>query len=152
MKILTQLGEFLLASIPTIICLLVVWVAYRNIVQRKLERVLEKRRALTAGLLEKAQADIGKAEELTTQYEQRLREARSQIYKGQEARRRHIMEKRSAALTDAHRHADELVQHARTRLDNDMNEARAMLDRQADSLAAQIIDSILKPLAATGGR
>jgi len=152
MNILRQLGEFLLASIPTIICLLVVWVAYRNIVQRKLEQVLEKRRALTEGLLEKARADIGKAEELTTQYEQRLREARSQIYKGQEVRRRHIMEKRSAALEDARRHSDELVQHARTRLDNDMSEARTTLDRQADSLAAQIIDSILKPLAATGGR
>jgi F-type H+-transporting ATPase subunit b len=152
MDTLKQLGELLLTSIPTIVCLLIVWAAYRNIVQKKLVQVLADRHARTEGAIQQAQSEISKAEARTAEYEQRLREARSQIYKAQEARHRHIVEKRSAALAEAHRQADEMVKRSRTDLERDVTEARATLQTQADALAAQIIDSILKPLAASGGR
>ena len=152
MDTLKQLGELLLTSIPTIVCLLIVWAAYRNIVQKKLVQVLADRHARTEGAIQQAQSEISKAEARTAEYEQRLREARSQIYKAQEAHHRHIVEKRSAALTEAHRQADEMVKRSRTDLERDVIEARATLQTQAEALAAQIIDSILRPLAASGGR
>jgi F-type H+-transporting ATPase subunit b len=152
MDTLKQLGELLLTSIPTIVCLLIVWAAYRNIVQKKLVQVLADRHARTEGAIQQAQSEISKAEARTAEYEQRLREARSQIYKAQETRHRHIVEKRSAALAEAHRQADEMVKRSRTDLERDVTEARATLQTQAEALAAQIIDSILKPLAASGGR
>ena len=152
MDTLRQLGELLLASIPTIICLLIVWGAYRTIVQKKLQQVLAERHARTEGAIQQAQEAISRAEARTAEYEQRLREARSQVYKLQEARRRHIMDKRSAALADAHRHADEMVKSARLALENDVKQAKDTLERQAEALAAQIIDSILKPVAAAGSR
>jgi F-type H+-transporting ATPase subunit b len=132
--------------------LLIVWAAYRAIVQKKLDAVLAERRSRTEGAIQQAQAEISKAEARTAEYEQRLREARSQIYKNQEARRRHIMDKRSAAVAEAHRQADEMVKRAQAALQSDVEAARAMLQQQADTLATRIIDSILKPLAATGGR
>lgn len=152
MDTLQKLGELLLNSIPTIIFLLIVWIAYRNIVQRKLERVLAERHSRTEGAIQEAQAEIAKAEARTSEYEQRLREARSQVYKAQEARRRHIMEKRGAALAEARQQADERVKRAHVDLERDVKEARAGLQRQVDELAQQIIDSILKPLAASGGQ
>jgi F-type H+-transporting ATPase subunit b len=152
MDTLAKLGELLLASIPTVILLLIVWAAYRAIVQKKLDAVLAERRSRTEGAIQQAQAEISKAEARTAEYEQRLREARSQIYKNQEARRRHIMDKRSAAVAEAHRQADEMVKRAQAALQSDVEAARAMLQQQADTLATRIIDSILKPLAATGGR
>lgn len=152
MDILTKLGELLLTSIPTIICFLVLWVAYRMIVHKKLGQVLAERHARTEGAIEEAQAEISKAEARTAEYEQKLREARSHIYKTQEARRRHIMEKRSAALAEARHHADEMVKHARTALERDVNQARSTLEQQADSLADQVIASILRPAAASGSR
>jgi F-type H+-transporting ATPase subunit b len=152
MDTLTQLGELLLASVPTIVCLLIVWGAYRTLVHKKLEAVLAKRHALTEGAIEQAQKEIAKAEARTAEYEQRLREARSEIYKSQETRRRHIMEKRNAALAEARRHAEEMVKQARAALAKDVEAARAMLHQQAEVLAAQIIESILKPGAAIGGR
>lgn len=152
MDILTKLGELLLTSIPTIICFLVLWVAYRMIVHKKLGQVLAERHARTEGAIEEAQAEISKAEARTAEYEQKLREARSHIYKTQEARRRHIMEKRSAALAEARHHADEMVKHARTALEKDVKQARSTLEQQADSLADQVIASILRPAAASGSR
>jgi len=152
MDILRQLGELLLTSIPTIVCLLVVWVGYRRIVHKKLEHILAERHARTDGAIQQAHAEIAKAEARTAEYERRLREARSHIYQAQEARRRQIMEKRSAALADARRHADEMVKRAHAALEKDVHEARIMLERQADALAAQIIASILRPVAATGSR
>lgn len=152
MDTLKQLGELLLESIPTIVCLLIVWGAYRTIVQKKLQRVLAERHAHTEGAIQEAQAQISKAEARTTEYEQRLREARSHLYKAQEARRRHLMEKRSAALAEAHRHADEMVKNARVDLARGVHEAQATLQQQAETLATQIIASILKPLAASGSR
>lgn len=152
MDTLLKLGELLLASIPTVIFLLIVWGAYRNIVQKKLEVVLAERHARTEGAIQQAHAAIAKAEARTAEYEQRLREARSHIYKAQEARRKHIMDKRSAALAEAHRHADEMVKGAHAALQSDVDSARAMLQHQADALASSIINSVLKPLAAGEGR
>lgn len=152
MDILEQLGELLLASIPTIICFLVLWMAYRLIVHKKLEHVLAERHQRTEGAIQEAQTAISRAEKRTAEYEQRLREARSQVYKTQEARRHHIIEKRSAALAQARQHADEMVKHARVALERDVNEARSTLERQADALADQVIASILRPVAASGSR
>lgn len=152
MDTLLKLGELLLASIPTVIFLLIVWGAYRIIVQKKLEVVLAERHARTEGAIQQAQEAIAKAEARTAEYEQRLREARSQIYKVQEARRKHMTDKRSAALAEAHRQAEERVKHAHAALQSDVESARAMLQHQADALASNIIHSILKPLVASEGR
>lgn len=152
MDTLNQLGELLLAAVPTIIFLLIVWIAYRSIVQGKLHKLLDERRARTEGAVEEAQAQISKAEARTAEYEQRLREARSQVYQTQEARRRHIMERRSAALAEARKQAEETVKHAEAGLQRDVEEARLTLRQQAEALAEEIIDSVLKPLAATEGR
>jgi F-type H+-transporting ATPase subunit b len=152
MDTLKQIGELLLSSIPTIILLLIVWIAYRNIVQRKLERVLGERHARTEGAIQEAQSEITKAETRTAEYEQRLRAARAHVYQTQEARRRHMMEERGAALAEARRQADERVKHAAADLRKDAEEAKAGLAHQAEALAREIIHSILKPLAATEGR
>jgi len=150
--ILRQLGELLLASIPTIILLLIVWVAYRLIVHKKLEQVLAQRHSLTEGAIQKAQQEIAAAEARTSEYEQRLRDARSIVYKAQEARRQQIMEKHTAALGRARAQAEEMLKQSRAALEKDIAAAKLMLHQQADSLAKEIIDSILKPAVAVGGR
>ena len=149
---LRQLGELLLSSIPTIILLLIVWAAYRQLVHKKLEQVLAQRHSLTEGAIHKAQQDIAAAEARTSEYEQRLRDARSAVYKAQEARRQHIMEKHDAALGRARAQAGEMIRHSRAALEKDIADAKAMLQQQSDSLAKEIIDSILKPAVAAGGR
>ena len=150
--ILRQIGELLVSSIPTIIALLIVWAGYRFIVYGKLKQVLEQRRALTQGAVERAQKEIAAAEQRTLEYEQRVREARTQIFRAQQANRQRIMEERNAALAEARKQAGETARQARTALEKDMAAAKATLEQQADVLADRVIETVLKPAVAAGGR
>jgi F-type H+-transporting ATPase subunit b len=149
---LRQIGQLLLSSIPAIIGFLIVWAAYRTIVYKPLQRVLAERQARTEGAIQQAQAEITSAEERTAEYERRVREARAQIYAAQEARSRHTSEQRDAALAEARRQADSKVKGARLDLEKEVLAAKASLQQQAEVLAQKIIESVLKPAPALGGR
>ena len=82
-----QLGELLLGSVPTVILLTLLYVLYSLIVHKPLQRVLAERRNKTEGAVEKSRADIAAADARTSEYEQRLREARAAVFRAQEARR-----------------------------------------------------------------
>lgn len=152
MEIVKQVGELLLSSIPTMICLLVVWGAYRSLVHSRLQQVLAERHARTEGAIQQAQAAISEAERRTAEYEQRLREARAQVYAAQESYRNRIMEQRAAALAQARKQSDEMIKGARAAVEQDVVAAKAGLQKQVEILADQIIQSILKPAVAVGGR
>ncbi|HET6843907.1 MAG TPA: ATP synthase F0 subunit B [Candidatus Angelobacter sp.] len=149
---LRQLGELLLSSVPTIIALLIVWSAYRLIVHTRLQQVLAERHTRTEGAIEQAKLEISNAETRTAEYEQRVREARSAIYKQQEARRQRMIEARNTALAQARSQAEVMIANARTALEKDVAAARVVLQEQAQPLADKIIDSVLRTALAVGGR
>ncbi len=150
--VLRQVGQLLISSIPTIICLLVVWAAYLFIVHRPLARTLEQRHALTEGAVQRARQEITQAETRTAEYEQRLRDARSQIYQVQQANRQRMVEQRNAALAEARKQAGEMVKSARAALEKDVLAAKATLEQQAGALADKVIETVLRPAEAAGGR
>jgi F-type H+-transporting ATPase subunit b len=149
---LRQLGELLLSSVPTIIALLIVWSAYRLIVHTRLQQVLAERHTRTEGAIEQAKLEISNAETRTAEYEQRVREARSAIYKQQEARRQRMIEARNTALAQARSQAEVMIANARAVLEKDVAAARVVLQEQAQPLADKIIDSVLRTALAVGGR
>jgi F-type H+-transporting ATPase subunit b len=156
-EILGQLGELLLAAIPTVVLFLILFFAYRQIVHKQLVAVLAERRARTEGAVEKANADIAAAEARTAEYEQRLREARLSIFKKQEASRQQLLAHRSQAVAEARAAADKRVKAARTGLQQDVEHAKRLLESESEALADQIIQTILKPALAAetpvaGGR
>lgn len=150
MEIFTQVGELLLYSIPTIICLLVVWGSYRVLVYGKLQKVLAERHARTEGAVAQARQAIASAEQRTAEYEQKLREARTQIYAAQESYRKRIMDRRAEMLAEARQQSDEMVKKARSAVEQETMTVKAGLQKQADALADQIIQSILRPAVAAG--
>ncbi len=107
---------------------------------------------LDGGAIERAQQEIAVAEKRTAEYEQRVREARSQIYKTQQANRQRVLEERNAALAESRKNAGEMVKKARAALEKDAVGAKAALEQQANVLADQVIASVLKPATAAGGR
>ncbi|MCU1253823.1 MAG: H+-transporting two-sector ATPase, subunit [Candidatus Angelobacter sp.] len=149
--ILRQIGELLVNSIPTIISVLILWTAYTFLVHGKLRQVLAQRHALTEGAIERAQQEIAIAEKRTAEYEERVREARSQIYKALQAHLQRVMEERNAALAEARKNAGEMVKKARVVVEADVISAKTALEQQAIVLAEQIIVTVLKP-ATAGGR
>ena len=151
-EILRQVGELLISSIPAAIGLMVVWAGYRFIVHGKLQQVLEQRHALTEGAIQRAQQEIADAEARTAEYEQKVREARAQIYQQQQAYRQRVLEQRNAALAEARSNAGDMVKQARAAVEKDVLAAKAALEQQANALADQVIEQVLRPAAAVGGR
>jgi len=152
---LRQLGELLLGAVPTVILLGTLFVLYTLLVYRPLTAVLAERRNRTQGAMEKARADIAAAEARTSDYEQRLREARVKVFKNQEARRQQATQSRAEVVNQARARAQEQVKEARADIAQAKRQALSSLQAETGRLASEIIRTVLRPLAApsqVGGR
>jgi len=144
METLLQLRGLLLGAIPTMSLLLLMYLMYHILVHKPLERVLAERRSRTEGAIEKARADIAAAEAKALEYENRLREAKSAIFKAQEARRQQVLQAREAAIAQAKVKADAQVKEAKINLERDVVSAKAGLQSEVERLANEIIRTILR--------
>jgi F-type H+-transporting ATPase subunit b len=145
---LHQLGELLLGSVPTAILLALLYALYSMIVHKPLRRVLDERREKTEGAVEKARADIAAAGARTSEYEQRLREARAAIFRAQEARRQSALQDRTNAVNSARTKAQTQVQAAKKDIESDRVKAEAGLQGEAAALAQEIMRRVLQPAGA----
>jgi len=145
---LQQLGELLLGAVPTVILLTLLYALYTVIVHQPLRRVLDERRSKTEGAIEKSQADIAAAEARTSEYEQRLREARAAIFRSQEANRQAVMQVRANAVNEARRKAQGQVQAAKATIESDRAAAEQGLQAEAAALAREIVRRVLEPAGA----
>jgi F-type H+-transporting ATPase subunit b len=147
---LRQLGELLLGSVPTVILLALLYALYATIVHKPLRRVLEERRSKTEGAVEKSRADIAAAEARTSEYEQRLREARATLFRAQEARRKAALDARTAALNEARDKAQAQVRAAKSDIQKDRDAAQSGLQKEVQALAAEIMRRVLHPVGLGG--
>ena len=142
---LRQLGELLLGAVPTVILLGLLYVLYTTIVHKPLRRVLEERRSRTEGAVEKSRADIAAADARTSEYEQKLREARAAVFRAQEARRKTALDARTAAMNETRSKAQAQVQAAKADIEKDSQAAQDGLQAEAQTLAAEIMRRVLEP-------
>jgi F-type H+-transporting ATPase subunit b len=145
---LRQLGGLLLGAVPTVILVALLYVLYTVIVHKPLRRVLDERRGKTEGAIEKSRADIAAADARTSEYEQRLREARATLFRAQEARRKAALEARAAALNEARAKAQAQVQAAKADIEKDREAAQSGLQDQVQTLAIEIMRRVLEPVGA----
>ena len=145
---LQQLGELLLGAVPTVIMLGLLYALYTVIVHKPLRRILEERRNKTEGAVEKSKADIAAAEARTSEYEQRLREARASVFRAQEAKRQAAMQTRTNAVNEARSKAQALVRTAKADIEQDRAAAEQGLQAEAASLAREIVRRVLQPAGA----
>ena len=146
---LQQLGELLLGAVPTVILLAMLYACYKTIVHNPLSRVLAERRSKTEGAVEKSKADIAAADARTSEYEQRLREARAAVFRAQEAKRQAALQARSQAVNEARAKAQAQVQAAKADIERDRAAAEASLQREAAALAQEIVRRVLQPAGVT---
>jgi len=153
---LRQLGELLLGAIPTVVLLLALYGLYHALLHKPLEAVLAERRKRTQGAVEQARADIALAANRATEYENRLREARLAVFKALDSRRKQAVEARAAAVAQARERAQQQIAGAKAQLDQETAAARATLGASSDSIASQIIQTVLQAAgsapASVGGR
>jgi F-type H+-transporting ATPase subunit b len=144
---LRQLLELLLGSVPTVVLLTLLYFLYRAIVHKPLARVLAERRSKTEGAVEKSRADIAAAEARTAEYEQKLREARAAVFRAEEARRQSAAQARTAAVNEARGKAQAQVEAAKRDIEADRVAAEGGLQKEAASLAQEIVRRVLEPAA-----
>jgi F-type H+-transporting ATPase subunit b len=132
--------------VPTVIVLATLYILYTFLVHRPLTAILAERRNRTQGAMEKARADIAAAEARTSEYEQRLREARQKIFKNQEARRQKAGQSRAQAANEARARAQEKVKEAREAIEQDKQQAMSRLQSDAAGLAGDIVRTVLRPM------
>jgi F-type H+-transporting ATPase subunit b len=140
-----QLGGLLLGSVPTITFIVLLYGIYTVVVHKPLGKVLADRRSMTEGAIERARADIAKAEARTAEYEQRLRAARLTLFKSQEARRQLALQTRAAAVAAARTKAQAQVDQARKAIEQDKVTAQSSLEAESGRLAVEIIRTVLQP-------
>jgi len=145
---LRQLGELLLGAVPTVIMLTLLYALYKAIVHKPLARVLAERRSKTEGAIEKSKADIAASEARTSEYEQKLREARAAVFRAQEAKRQAAMQVRTNAMNEARSKAQTQVQDAKADIERDRAAAEKGLQAEAASLAQEIVRRVLQPAGA----
>jgi F-type H+-transporting ATPase subunit b len=145
---LRQLGELLLGAVPTVILLALLYVLYTTIVHKPLRRVLAERRSKTEGAVEKSRADIAAADARTSEYEQRLREARATVFRAQEARRKAALDARTMAMSEVRTKAQTQVQAARADIEKDREAAEDGLQAEVQTLATEIMRRVLEPAGA----
>ena len=145
---LSQLGELLLGSVPTVLLLALLYALYTAIVHKPLQRVLAERRSKTEGAVEKSRADIAAAGARTAEYEQKLREARAAVFRAQEAKRQVVLQARANALNEARSKAQVQVQTAKKAIEADRVAAEAGLPAEAAALAQEIVRRVLQPAGA----
>jgi F-type H+-transporting ATPase subunit b len=144
---LRQLGELLLGAVPTVILLALLYALYTTIVHKPLSQVLAERRSRTEGAIEKSRADIAAAEARTSEYEDRLREARGAVFRAQEARRKVALDARQTALNQARERAHAEIQSAKIGIREDSESAQGTLQAEAQTLAKEIIRRVLEPVS-----
>ncbi|HEX7729249.1 MAG TPA: hypothetical protein VF392_09450 [Terracidiphilus sp.] len=150
-EILQQLETLLLGSLPTALLFIVLVLAYQFLVQQPLTAVLAKRRALTKGAVEEAEKAIAAAEARSAEYEAKLRQARTEIFKAREKRILQWTAERDQALESARKAAGAKVGEAQALLDADVANARTAIEASASELGKQVMQAVL-PVAAGGSR
>ena len=149
---LRQLGGLLLGAIPTVIFMLAMYATYSLLVHRPLTRVLAERHSRTEGAIEQARADVAAAEARTAEYEQKLREARTAMFKMQEQRRQQVLQARSALVAKAREQAQAEIALAKEEIQRETLASKDTLEAEVGSLASSIIQTVLRPAASPAGR
>jgi F-type H+-transporting ATPase subunit b len=150
-EMIQQLGDLFLASMPTLILFIVLVLAYQFLVQGPLSRTLRERRARTAGAVEEANKAIAAAEEKSTDYADKLRRARTEVFKMREQRLQQWAQERDSILDKARKASVQKVLEARLGLEAEAAVARNVVLAGADQLAEQVVRAVM-PATAGGSR
>ena len=151
MEVMQQLGALMVSAIPTALLFIVLVIAYQVLIQGPLSATLRERHARTEGAMEEAQKAIALAEARTAEYNEKMRQARAEVYKSREMRVKQWHAERDAALDAARKAAGARVRQARTALEEEAAAARRTIETSAQELAARVLRAVL-PLAVGGPR
>ena len=141
--ILHQLGGLVLGSVPTMILFVLLVVAYGILVRRPLDKTLEERRARTSGAIEEARRAIGAAEAETTVYEDKLRNAKAEIFRTREQKLKEWGEERDRSIEQIRDSAANRIREARQEIEGSTATAKSQIESMSGELSSKILAAVL---------
>ena len=141
---LRQLGGLLLGAIPTIVLFVILFAAYRALVHKPLQRFWPSGVPARMAHWRKRALILPPPRRVRPSTRRGLREARIAIFKAQEERRQQVLQARAAAVAEARARADQQVKQQKAALAQETTQSKASLQAEAERLASDIIESILR--------
>ena len=132
-----------LSVIWVIIALLTCTFLVNTLVFQPILRVIEARVKAVADARELAQTASERATVAATEYAQQLNAARTEVYRQMDEKRRAALESRASLLGETRATVERELKDATDRLKQQTDEARASLDREAETLAGAIVSRVL---------
>lgn len=132
-----------LTALWVIFFLLLTTYLLNTLIFQPILKVIEARNRAVTDARDLAQSASDRATAANTEYTQKLNAARSEVYRQMDEKRRAAMDKRAALLADTRATVERELAEATTRVKQQATEARASLDREADTLAGAIVSRVL---------
>jgi F-type H+-transporting ATPase subunit b len=133
----------LLKAIPTAVLLLLLLFYFKAMLFGPLAKILKQREELTKGARKAAQQSLAKAEEKAQEYETKLRDAKGEVYRGQEETRKKWLAEQAEQLAQTKASAEASLQTAREGIAQEVTVARQGLAETSASIADQIATTVL---------
>lgn len=130
-------------GLPTFFLVLLLAYYLKFMFFKPLDKVLAERHSLTEGARQAAEESLKAADSKISEYEARLNQARSEIYREQELFLRKLNEEQAAQARASRAESDAQIAEIKRGIATEAEAARASLSAQSDVLAGQIADAIL---------
>lgn len=114
-----------------------------SLVFKPILRVIDERAGAVRGAKELADAAAHKATAAAAEYDQKLNTARAEVYGQMDDMRKTALDKRAELLAATRATVTQELTAATARVQQESQEARAALDRDASNLAGAIVSRVL---------
>ena len=132
-----------LSALWVIAFLLLTTYLLNTLIFQPILKVIEARNKAVSDARHLAQSAAERATAANTEYTQTLNAARSDVYRQMDDKRRAAMDQRAALLAETRAGVERELADATARVKQQATEARATLDREADTLAGAIMSRVL---------
>ena len=132
-----------ITALWVIVFLLLTTFLLNTLIFKPVLKVIEARVKAVSDARDLAQSAADRATVAGNEYTQKLNSARSEVYRQMDDKRRQAMDKRAALLADTRATVEQELANATSQVKQQTADARATLDREADTLAGAIVSRIL---------
>ena len=133
-----------LSMLVTVVYVIILYLFLSCFFFNPLSEILRKRKALIEGRLEESRKRLEIVEQKTSEYEQALRNAKSEAYHQQEVQRERALAERAELVAKAKSEAEKAIEAGRASLTAQAEAARKKIEGEVDTLAKQLTTAILR--------
>jgi F-type H+-transporting ATPase subunit b len=110
---------------------------------RPLTGIMDERAARVKSATELAEAAADKARHAATEFEARTRAAQADIYREMDEKRRVALDERAALVARTRQEMEQSLADAKAQLDRQADDARTLLEQDAERLGAAVVERVL---------